>query len=189
MAEQDFLQNTGTQELPTNKSQAIANLMGADKPDEFDKLVSKVDAEDKKRKEEQKYQDEMRDDVSKFQEKGNSKYTPKEEARRKDIEDSYKALAKRANLQKLKARLQSIKATGAVKYQREKRPGQPLPPNPSRFYSPDTTFGVDDGVRRIGRFPMGAGLTYHLPPLISTNAQGQARAGLKIKKPPMFGGM
>jgi len=163
MAEQDFTQNSGTPELPTNKVQALAKLL--DKEDDVKKEPITQEQYEKARANAREY-------VTKEQRKAKLK---------RDIQ-----LA----IQTLKPKSRFASNTQGRSFLKNRAPQSVNPPsNPGRFYAPESTFGQDNGVRELGRFPLGRGLTQNLPPLLSTNEQGQARAGLKMRKPPMFGGL
>jgi hypothetical protein len=176
MAEQDFLQNNGTPDLPTPKSQAI------------DKLVN-GDSEVKPKKEKDYSFRELSPEKKKLAVvKAMSKL--QKEKQTKQINETAKrnVMTKKEKFEEFKSKYLSKKATGPMTYRRQSRPEVTPPASSGRFYAPDSTFGVDRGVRELGRFPMGAGVSYHYPPMISTDATGQARARLRMNKPPMFGG-
>lgn len=152
---------TGDADTPTNRSQYIADQMrmGAKKQTSTQKTIEGL-----KRIYKEKTAPKMEKELYRYKGKILTRYVPAEK--------------KKYDYSRFKKTLEPRK--------KEVPRGLPQPKISGRFYAPDSTWGQDDGQKRLGRFPIGKGYQAHIAPIVSTDANNQPRSRLGMKRPPMM---
>lgn len=180
---------TGTNDTPTNKSQYIAEQMDMPKEKQKQLLrrnlqearenklkrggIQPTDKNDGTPIKQTKFEKTMRA-ISEYKFKKESN-PALDKIKKKEPEKELKEKRSRSFKQLLSKRLPS-----------QPRRDLPIPKTSGRFYSPDSSWGQDDGQRRLGRFPIGKGYRANFAPIVSTDANNNPRSRLGMKRPPMM---